>query len=83
MVGSVENSQVMTLVCDLEKITMVKVLKFGTLFSFFSQKMLVIRAGIQKMLVRIVNRDNPDQTASSEAVRSGSVLFVLALLAGE
>ena len=41
MVGSVENSQVMMLKCDLEKITMVKVLKFGTLFSFFSQKNVV------------------------------------------
>ena len=31
-------------------------------------KMLVIRAGIHKMLVRIANREDPDQTASSEAV---------------
>ena len=30
--------------------------------------MLVIRAGIHKMLVRIANREDPDQTASSEAV---------------
>ena len=28
------------------------------------------------MLVRIANREDPDQTASSEAVRSGSALFV-------
>ena len=27
------------------------------------------------MLVRIANREDPDQTASSEAVLSGSVLF--------
>ena len=32
-------------------------------------KMLVFRAGnIKKMLVRIGNREDPDQTASSEAV---------------
>ena len=30
------------------------------------------------MLVRIANREDPDQTAPSEAVRSGSALFVLA-----
>ena len=29
--------------------------------------MLVIRAGIHKMHVRIANRDGPDPTASSEA----------------
>ena len=34
------------------------------------------------MLVRIANRVDPDQTASSEAVYSGSALFVQALLAG-
>ena len=34
----------------------------------FSKMMLVIRAGIHKMLVRIANREDPDQTASSEAV---------------
>ena len=28
------------------------------------------------MLVRIANMEDPDQTASSEAVRSGSVMFV-------
>ena len=30
--------------------------------------MLVINAGIDKMLFRIANRDDPDQTASWEAV---------------
>ena len=30
--------------------------------------MLVIRAGINKMLVRIANRADPDQTASEEAL---------------
>ena len=39
--------------------------------------MMVIRAEIQKFFVRIANREDPDQTASSEAVWSGSVLFVL------
>ena len=34
------------------------------------------------MLVRIANREDPDQTASSEAVRSGSVLFVLTIFVG-
>ena len=42
---------------------MVNVLKFRTL----TNKTL-IRAGIHKMLVRIANREDPDQTASSEAV---------------
>ena len=37
----------------------------------------VIRAGIHKMLVRTANREDPDQTASSEAVRSGSALFAV------
>ena len=45
----------------------VKILKFRTLFSFCSQ-MLVIRAGSHKMFFRIANREDPDQTASSEAV---------------
>ena len=31
-------------------------------------KMIVIRAGIHKLLARIENRENPDQTASSEGV---------------
>ena len=30
--------------------------------------MLVFRAEIQKMFVRIANREDPDQTSSSEAV---------------
>ena len=40
---------------------MVNVLKFEPLL--FSNIMLVIRAGIHKMLVRIANREDPDQTA--------------------
>ena len=47
----------------------VNVLKFRTFFLFLiSNKMLVFRAGICNMLVRIANREDPDQTASSEAV---------------
>ena len=34
------------------------------------------------MLLRITNRVDPDQTASSEVVCSGSALFVLAFFAG-
>ena len=33
---------------------------------FVLNKKLFIRAGIHKMLVRIANREDPDQTASSE-----------------
>ena len=41
---------------EAKKSGSVIVLKFQTLFSLFSNKMLVIRAGIHKMLVRIANR---------------------------
>ena len=44
----------------------------------FANKMLIFRAGTHKMLVRISYREDPDQTASSEAVCSGSALFVKA-----
>ena len=44
------------------------------LLFLFSTKMLVIMAGIHNMLVRIANREDPDQTASSE----GYALFVYA-----
>ena len=44
--------------------------------------MLIITAGIQKVLVRIAIREDPDQAASSEAVWSGSALFVQAFLSG-
>ena len=37
----------------------------NTFLFLFSNKMLVFRAGIRKMLVRIANREDPDQTASS------------------
>ena len=56
---------------------MVNVLKiWNTFFFLFLNKMLVIRAEIHKLLVRIANREDPDETAFSEAVWSGSALFV-------
>ena len=42
--------------------------KILTTFLFLSSKKWNIRAGSHKMLVRIANREDPDQTASSEAV---------------
>ena len=40
----------------------------NTFLFLFSTKMLVITAGIHKTLVRIANKGDPDQTASSEAI---------------
>ena len=41
--------------------------KISSTFLFlFSNKMLIIMAGIHKMFVRIANREDPDQTASLE-----------------
>ena len=40
----------------------------NTFIFLFKDKMMVIRAGINKLLDRIANREDPDQTASSEAV---------------
>ena len=40
----------------------------NTFLLLFKTKMLVMKAGIHKMLVRIANREDADQTASSEAV---------------
>ena len=50
-----------------KKIT-VNILKFRTLLFLFSNKILVSRAGTDKMLVRVASREDPDQTAASEAV---------------
>ena len=47
-------------------VIMVNILKFQTFFFLFSNKMLVFRVGINKLLVRIANREDPDQTASLE-----------------
>ena len=38
----------------------------NTFLFLFTNKILVIRAGIHKMLVRIANREDPDQTAFTE-----------------
>ena len=55
----------------------VNFLKFRTLsLFFFINKIETIMAGINNILVRIVNREDPDQTASSEAVCFGSALLV-------
>ena len=40
----------------------------NTFLFLFSNKMLVLRDRIHKILARIANREDPDQTASSEAV---------------
>ena len=44
-------------------------------FSLSVLKMLATRAGIQKMVDRLTNMEDPDQIASSEAARSGSALL--------
>ena len=38
--------------------------------------MLITQAAIQEMLVRITNREDRDQTASEEAVWSGTALYL-------
>ena len=40
----------------------------NTFLFLFSNEILVIRAGIHKLLVRKANREDPDQTASTEVV---------------
>ena len=40
----------------------------NTSLSVLKLKMMVIKAGIQKLLVRIANREDPNQTASQKAV---------------
>ena len=64
-------------------VLMVNALKFQKTFLFLiSNKMFIFRPVIFKMPVRIANRDDSDQTASSEAVWLGSALFVKAFFAG-
>ena len=46
------------------------------MYSLFSNKSLVIRTGFQKVLVRIANREDHDQTDRLEAVWYGSELFI-------
>ena len=54
----------------------------NSLLFLFSNKMLLIRAGIHRMPVRIGNRENPDHSASSEAVWCRSALFFWAFWGG-
>ena len=71
-------SQLLFIICfRLNIYSYSKCPKISNTFLFLLlNKMLVMRAGIHKMLVRITNMEDPDQTASEEAVWSGSVLFV-------
>ena len=46
-----------------------------TFLFLFSNQMLVIRAGIHKILVRIGSREDPDQTASSNRMILVSCMF--------
>ena len=48
--------------CHKQYITIVS--KISNTISISDLKSLVFKAGIQKMLVRIDNREDPDQTAS-------------------
>ena len=75
---NVQNFRAFTVVKSLKlSACLIKCSKISNSFYFlFSNKMLVFRVANHKMLVRIANREDSDQTASSEAVRSGSVLLV-------
>ena len=53
----------------------------NTFLFLFLNKMSIMRAGIPKVLDKIANREDPDQTASF-TVWSGSAQFVHAFLAG-
>ena len=55
----------------------------NTFLFLLSNKMLVIMAGIYIMLVILANKEEPHQTVSSEAVWSGSALFVKTFLTFE
>ena len=62
---------------ELEKKNYGKCSKISNTVLFpISNELMVLRSGIYKMLVRMANREDPDQTASSEADWSGSALFV-------
>ena len=71
------NIEIMSAQLHRKSCITVNVLKFWSLFSFcLVNEMLIIMVGIHKMHVPIPNREDPDQTASSEAIWSGSALFV-------
>ena len=52
----------------IEKGTYCKCSKISNTFFRISNKMLVFRAGIYKMINKTANREDPDQAVSSEAV---------------
>ena len=57
---------------------------FRTIFFFlFSKEMLINWTGIHKMLVIIANREDPDHTTSSEAVRPQGYITIFILNLGE
>ena len=45
---------------------MANVLKFQNIFLFLFSKNVGFRAGTQKILIKLANREDPDQTASSD-----------------
>ena len=55
---------------------MLKKKKKNNFLVSISNKILAIRVGVNKMLVRIANSEDPDQAASEEAVWSGFTPFV-------
>ena len=67
---SLRNNKTILGVCTLNYLkACCKRSKISNTFLFlFSNRMWVIKAGIHRMLVRIANREDPDQTTSSEAV---------------
>ena len=54
----------------------------NTFLFLFSNKMLVFRAGIHKFLVRVANREDPDQTASSDCFFRSSLIWVCPVYLG-
>ena len=72
-----EEQNIKPTILDLQDISYAKCLN---IFLFlFLNTLLVIRTGIYKMLASIANREDPDQTASSEVVSSGFTLLSMPL----
>ena len=70
-----ENKTVFGLLCSKHHITVfpaiettVNFQRFQITFLFLFSNQMVFRAGTHKMQARIANREDPDQTAPSEAV---------------
>ena len=59
--GTLDPPLILIAYCKCSKI-------LNTFLILFSNKVLIIKAEIHKMSVRIANRKDPDQTASLEAV---------------